>query len=310
MQPDPIFYGIILILGALPWIIGSFYLSNFYHRNPNLLSKSILILNMCFGAGLLLIVFNFFYPTSSPILALADYSYSILFLIGTIILFYAMLKIFYPKIKFIYIVILLVLPVILFKTYNLVDWIFLDIPLANEFNTVANLVFASTMFALLITIIFSTRKTKIVLLRNKMIILATSFLALFIELLIVSITISPVYEYRFVLGAGLIWPFTILGAYSVIYKSKHFVGQLGLEAEQSNILNENDERLVAFLCKYTSKEQSCEFYDPLLNSKCKLDPATYRISDCKGLKYQDGILCYYLKRLDGYKTRRQLNKDY
>ncbi|MHA1754349.1 MAG: hypothetical protein ACTSYR_02400, partial [Candidatus Odinarchaeia archaeon] len=84
---------------------------------------------------------------------------------------------------------------------------------------------------------------------------------------------------------------------AVTYKTKDFITLLGFEGNNPEILNENDQRITAILWQYTSRKYSCEFYDSSLNSKCKLDPNTYRIIDCEGRKYRKGIICPYLDRL-------------
>jgi hypothetical protein len=42
---------------------------------------------------------------------------------------------------------------------------------------------------------------------------------------------------------------------------------------------------------YTSPKYSCPHYDLKLNSKCKLDPGTYRVADCQGMAFSKGMAC-------------------
>lgn len=47
----------------------------------------------------------------------------------------------------------------------------------------------------------------------------------------------------------------------------------------------------ALLQGHTSPKYSCPHYDLKLNSKCKLDPNTYRVADCQGISFSKGIPC-------------------
>ena len=47
----------------------------------------------------------------------------------------------------------------------------------------------------------------------------------------------------------------------------------------------------ALLKSYTSSKYSCPHYDLKLNSKCKLDPNTYRVADCQGAAFNKGMPC-------------------
>ncbi|MCS4540769.1 MAG: hypothetical protein HY929_00370 [Euryarchaeota archaeon] len=55
-----------------------------------------------------------------------------------------------------------------------------------------------------------------------------------------------------------------------------------------------EDRLKALGLKYTSNSGECPLYDTSLNSKCKLDPDTYRLYDCRGIWIIDGICCRFL----------------
>ncbi|MFX0097747.1 MAG: hypothetical protein ACFE7E_08315 [Candidatus Hodarchaeota archaeon] len=57
-----------------------------------------------------------------------------------------------------------------------------------------------------------------------------------------------------------------------------------------------DSRLCALLATYTSKEGECEFYNPDLKSKCDLERSAYRLSDCKGRCFVDGVVCTSIYR--------------
>ena len=47
----------------------------------------------------------------------------------------------------------------------------------------------------------------------------------------------------------------------------------------------------ALLKSHTSSKYSCPHYDLKLNSKCKLDPNTYRVADCQGVAFTNGMPC-------------------
>jgi hypothetical protein len=47
----------------------------------------------------------------------------------------------------------------------------------------------------------------------------------------------------------------------------------------------------ALLKAHTSPKYSCPHYDLKLNSKCKLDPNTYRVADCQGVAFSKGMPC-------------------
>lgn len=55
-----------------------------------------------------------------------------------------------------------------------------------------------------------------------------------------------------------------------------------------------EDRAKARLQKYTSNPNECPFYDTVLKSKCKIDPDSYRLYDCKGICFIKGDYCKYL----------------
>ncbi|MFB0544620.1 MAG: hypothetical protein ACETVN_02805 [Asgard group archaeon] len=56
-----------------------------------------------------------------------------------------------------------------------------------------------------------------------------------------------------------------------------------------------EDRIEALLSAYTSGE--CPFYiydSPTVRSKCLLDPLTWRIWDCRGVCFFQGLCCKYI----------------
>ncbi|WXG44627.1 MAG: hypothetical protein WED04_11435 [Promethearchaeati archaeon SRVP18_Atabeyarchaeia-1] len=56
---------------------------------------------------------------------------------------------------------------------------------------------------------------------------------------------------------------------------------------------------------HTSMKYSCPHYDLKLNSKCKLDPNTFRVADCQGLAFSKGMPCPFATREDDGKEGQQ-----
>jgi hypothetical protein len=61
------------------------------------------------------------------------------------------------------------------------------------------------------------------------------------------------------------------------------------------------QRIAAVLKNHTSAKYSCPSYDTKLRSKCKLDPNTYRVSDCEGVGFINGIACIVASQSEGLK---------
>lgn len=58
-----------------------------------------------------------------------------------------------------------------------------------------------------------------------------------------------------------------------------------------------EDRIEALLSTHTSEERECPFYacdSPNVRSKCLLDPNTWRIWDCRGLTFFQGLCCGYV----------------
>lgn len=58
-----------------------------------------------------------------------------------------------------------------------------------------------------------------------------------------------------------------------------------------------EDRIEAILSTFTSDEKACQFYvcdDPNVRSKCQIDPKTWRIWDCKGVCFFQGLSCSYI----------------
>jgi hypothetical protein len=58
-----------------------------------------------------------------------------------------------------------------------------------------------------------------------------------------------------------------------------------------------EDRIEALLSTYTSEERECPFYtcdSQNVRSKCLLDPTTWRIWDCRGLPFFQGLCCEYV----------------
>jgi hypothetical protein len=54
------------------------------------------------------------------------------------------------------------------------------------------------------------------------------------------------------------------------------------------------DRIDALFSDYTSEERECPFYtcdSPNVRSKCLLDPTTWRIWDCRGVCFSQGLCC-------------------
>jgi hypothetical protein len=180
------------------------------------------------------------------------------------------------------------------KIYDFLDWVILSLPYTQVFIAITNGIYLGSIIVLLIITIDIAIKTKISFLRIKMVSLFVALSALFIELIFISSLEITIFDLRLVAGAFLIWPMTIFSSYAVSYKVKDFTTLLGLESNTTIKLNKSDERITALLWKYTSKENTCEYYDPNINSKCKLDPNSYRLFNCKGIKYTQGNICTYI----------------
>ncbi len=69
-----------------------------------------------------------------------------------------------------------------------------------------------------------------------------------------------------------------------------FEGALRLDPMSKN------SRLCALLANYTSKKGECEFYNPNLKSKCDLERSAYRLGDCEGRCFVDGVVCTSIYR--------------
>jgi len=58
-----------------------------------------------------------------------------------------------------------------------------------------------------------------------------------------------------------------------------------------------EDRIEALLSTFTSEEPECPYYkcdNPNVRSKCLLDPNTWRIWDCRGLTFFQGLCCGYV----------------
>ncbi|MHA1410355.1 MAG: hypothetical protein ACTSQY_08645 [Candidatus Odinarchaeia archaeon] len=297
MQVSSLTYFSSIILATIPWLIGSAYMYKYTLHNNNILTKYFLIFNLFFGITLATMTLNYILPVESQILVVAEYIYSILFLIGINALYYAIMIVFFPNINYKPIVMTLNIIIIVLRTYSLLDRLNYSLPLADILYTTANgfILFLTTVLSGFVFI--SAKKTKINFLKRRLYTLTAVILLCTIGGIIIVLTNNPYQEYRFIISTALIWPITILGVYSVTYRTNDFNNVLGLEGSHKHILSEDDERIAALLWKYTSKEGSCEYYDTTLNSKCRLDPYTHKLIDCQGTKYKDGFICPQIKRL-------------
>ncbi|MEM2109910.1 MAG: hypothetical protein QW327_05445 [Candidatus Odinarchaeota archaeon] len=293
MQEPPFILFPTIIGVTILWLAATVYMYYQSRSGFNTLTKSFITLSLTITIAMPLLTTELFYPVTSPVYATANLIYTVLILIGVLTLIYGMAKIYFnpANVKTGLLIIIVCATIFIFKFYDYLDWTVTGLPNAELSLTIANTLFSLVVISLVIVAGAAHRKTQTPLLKAKLELLIIAVTCLLIEVLIISIPGNQLYPYRFVTGLALIIPFTILGAMAVTYKHKESLQLISLETGKLLSLNQSDERITALLLKHTSKENICEYYDPTLKSKCKLDPSSYKIEDCKGVKYRRGLIC-------------------
>lgn len=233
-----------------------------------------------------------FFPKSSPIFATINLIYTLLISSGILILTYTLTRVYFPKIPIGIIIALTFTAIAALKMYDYIDWVITDLPYAELTLNLSNIILLASAITLVAAVFISYRSTRIELLKSKLILLAISIACLLTELIIIIVPGNLLQPHRYLTGIILILSFTIIGAFAVTYKHNELAKLIGIEAGKLSASGRADERIAALLSRYTSKENMCEHYQSQLKSKCSLDPQSYRIEDCKGVKYQNGVICH------------------
>ncbi|WEU40231.1 MAG: hypothetical protein OdinLCB4_007110 [Candidatus Odinarchaeum yellowstonii] len=290
MQENPAIILTAIAASAAIWAASTIFIYIQNHRKLNPLSKTFITLSLTIAVSLPLLSLELFYP-KGPVFATANLIYNILIAAGFLTLIYGLTKIYFNQFKTTLIVASALILITALKIYDYIDWVILKLPEAKIISAVGSLIITAAALSLIPVIILAHRKTNMKLLKNKLELLLASIILILTLILIVIMPGNPLYQYRFIIGTALLVPFTLLGAISVTYRYKETLTLISLETGRIQASNQKDERITALLLKHTSKENMCEYYDQSLKSKCKLDPSSYKLEDCKGVKYRNGLIC-------------------
>ncbi len=287
LQSEPL----ILLLGiiaATPWIATIILLRKRSCKKIDPFTNGYIIAAFLFTTTIILSSLQSL-PVTSFIEAYISLSYTVSYLGGVTSILYVLLKVYYPRKLNQQILLTVSTLALLTKIYDHIDWAVTPVPYPEEVLTISHTLIVLLTVSWIILTVKAYRIVKIEILKTRLKLLAFAAILILIEVLIIVVPGTPLYDYWWLTGAILVTPFSILGALAVTYKHEYLDKLIGLET--GGIKGTREEKTIAILTKHTSKEGSCEYYDPNLKSKCKLDPSSYRLEDCKGLKYRNGFIC-------------------
>ncbi len=289
MQETPLIIFTTSLANATLWLTAASYIYYKNHKRINPLAESFLILCLTLTVSLPLATIEVYYP-KGIVFATANLIYTILIAAGILVLINGLIKIYYSNINVKHVIITAAAIVVLLKFYNYLDWVILDLPVADQVSLTVDILVLSIIIAVIPVSLKAHRKVRSNILKAKLELLIAAIIFMLTAVVIIVTPGNPLYNYRFIIGISLLIPFTILGVASVTYRHKETL-QLTIVTQKNTEENKFEQKVAALLLKHTSKEGSCEYYDPNLKSKCKLDPSSYRLEDCKGLKYRNGFIC-------------------
>ncbi|MHA1410354.1 MAG: hypothetical protein ACTSQY_08640 [Candidatus Odinarchaeia archaeon] len=278
-----------MAIAAIVWIGSTLYVVRYYLKNKNIMTKSVLIFNVAFGVGLIMLLFETQVSLASATAATFNFIYTTLGLIGVLFLWYGLLIVIKEnvKAKLIFVLLAAFIPL---KIIDYIDWTMTKIEFSSTAIMITAIIYFIAVIGLIITASYIIKSTKIRFLKTKMALIVVAGVILLIELFFIA-TPGIFYSLRLIVASFLVIPLAVVSSFAVTYKVKDFVNLLGLEHWHAVKISKNDERITALLWRYTSPPNSCEYYDKTLKSKCKLDPNSYRLFDCQGIKYREGTIC-------------------
>ncbi|WEU40232.1 MAG: hypothetical protein OdinLCB4_007115 [Candidatus Odinarchaeum yellowstonii] len=277
-------------IASTPWIAAITVFCRVGCRKTDPLTKGYIAAAFFFASTIIIASLQAL-PLTPSVEAAVNLSYTLTYLGGVTAILHVLLKVYYPEKINQKILFTAALAALITKTYDYIDWAVIRVPFAEAVLTVSHILIAALTVSLIVLAVYAHIRVQTKILKTRLKLLTAAVIFLLAELLIIVVPGNPLYEYWWLTGAILIIPFSTLGAISVTYKYKNILKIISLESAEEFKPSRVEERIIAVLTKYTSRKFSCEYYDPALKSKCKLDPSTYRFEDCQGLKYRDGLIC-------------------